>query len=89
MLSEIIARLIREIDGVRNFCGFEKSEEDFQATVILAQACAHYLTDLDEEVNWDNETTCYNCRYRRWTKYGFSCYKDFPVDEKIKTGEIK
>lgn len=84
---DIILKFIREIDGVRHFCGNENSKEDFDATVTLAKACSQYIIDLDEEVNWDNEITCYNCRYRRWTNLGYSCYKNFPVDEKLIKGE--
>lgn len=80
-ISGIFDRLIREIGGTRNFCGSEKNTDDFKDTIILAKACTSYKVDVDEEVDWDNEITCYNCRYRRWTKYGFSCFKDFPAEK--------
>lgn len=40
-----------------------------------AQACPWFrLDDEDEQVS-EEELTCLNCRYRRWTVESFECLK--------------
>ncbi len=40
-----------------------------------AEACPNFrLDDEDEQVS-DEDLTCLNCRYRRWTQKSFECLK--------------
>ena len=41
----------------------------------LAAECGEFKRDYEEECFYDEEMTCYNCRYRRWTENGFECMK--------------
>jgi hypothetical protein len=50
------------------------SSNDYQA-VQAAMACAHFTIDDEDELVSDEEISCLNCRYRRWTQESFSCMK--------------
>lgn len=43
--------------------------------VQAAMACAHFALDDEDELVSDEEITCLNCRYRRWTQESFLCMK--------------
>jgi hypothetical protein len=43
-----------------------------------ALACAFFRLDDEDELVSDDERTCLNCRYRRWTVDGFVCLKNQP-----------
>ena len=79
IVKEILSKYVLEMDGVKYFTGNERNKEDFNATVVLAGACSLYKDDEEEEIYSEGTLTCYNCRYRRWDRSGFSCFKDFPV----------
>jgi hypothetical protein len=69
---------LRIQNGVKLFSGNADRLEVFNTTVSLAENCAAFQMDVEDEIVYENQTTCYNCRYRRWNSDGFSCYKDFP-----------
>jgi len=75
----VIAKYIREINGIKYFTGDGSAGEELNATVMLAEACRFYREDVEEELFLEDVVTCYNCRFRRWAHSGFSCYKGFPV----------
>ncbi len=41
----------------------------------IAAACAAFSLDVEEELIAEEEVSCYNCRYRRWTAQAFACLK--------------
>ena len=65
-------------NGVKLFSGNADIPEVFDTTVSMAKNCPAFQMDVEDEIVYELQTTCYNCRYRRWNAEGFSCYKDFP-----------
>lgn len=57
-------------NGAREFI-FGK--ESWAAAAVAALDCPGFLLDVDEEVIADEERSCYNCRYRRWSAASFTC----------------
>jgi hypothetical protein len=57
--------------GIREFSG---GREAWFAAVVAALKCKSFTLDVDEEVIADDERSCYNCRYRRWTMASFTCH---------------
>ncbi|NPV74476.1 MAG: hypothetical protein HPY89_12045 [Pelotomaculum sp.] len=78
-VREVLLKYVKETGGAKCFLGDDSSQEDMNATVVLAAACPHYRDDVEEEICLEDVLTCYNCRYRRWARPGFSCCKNFPV----------
>ena len=60
------------IDGKKSFMG---GKDDYALAVQAAKACGCFTADEDEEREADEKTSCYNCRYRRWTRAGFDCMR--------------
>lgn len=59
-------------DGKKHFLyGKENRKQAEQA----AKLCGNFRRDYEEECFYDEEITCYNCRYRRWTADSFQCMK--------------
>ena len=56
--------------GAREFSG---GKESWFAAVVAALKCPAFSLDVDEEMIADDERSCYNCRYRRWTATTFTC----------------
>ncbi len=54
---------------------FVYGRDNPQKAVEAAAECKHYSEDYDEECFYDDERSCYNCRYRRWTEKSFECMK--------------
>lgn len=79
IISDVFSKYIKEIDGLLHFIGDSNVKEHLNATVVLAKACRHYHDDVDEELFIEEAHSCYNCRFRRWARSGFSCFKGFPV----------
>lgn len=52
---------------------FRHGREDFAAAARAALACAIFRPDEEDEWVTDEERSCYNCRYRRWTADSFLC----------------
>ncbi len=40
-----------------------------------ALECPDFKKDCEEECFYEDEVSCYNCRYRRWRQDGFECLK--------------
>ncbi len=40
-----------------------------------ALSCGAFVRDCDEECFYEDEVSCYNCRYRRWRQDGFECMR--------------
>jgi len=70
---------LKVIDGITHFCGDLENEADFKMSCLIGQACPSFIVDVEDEIYSEEERTCTNCRFRRWTNTGFSCYKRFPV----------
>jgi len=45
------------------------------ASPNAAQACLWCSLDDEDELVSDEERTCLNCRYRRWSAQSFECLK--------------
>lgn len=58
---------------------FSGGKESWLAATVVAEKCQTFLLDVDEEVVADEERSCYNCRYRRWTATSFSCQAAKPA----------
>lgn len=39
----------------------------------LACSCVAFVADVEEEQVVEEELSCYNCRYRRWSTDSFTC----------------
>ncbi|MBW2186798.1 MAG: hypothetical protein JRG71_10515 [Deltaproteobacteria bacterium] len=39
----------------------------------IANECSFFVADDEDEWVADEECSCYNCRYRRWTQESFRC----------------
>ncbi|MDF9409525.1 hypothetical protein L7E55_14360 [Pelotomaculum isophthalicicum JI] len=72
---EVLSKSMEETGGAKCFPG----DNSINATVVFATSCSFYKDDVEEEIYLEGVLTCYNCRYRRWTRPGFSCFKNFPV----------
>lgn len=46
-----------------------------ELAVIAASDCGRFVRD-DEEECISEDCSCYNCRYRRWTKDSFECMRE-------------
>jgi hypothetical protein len=57
-------------EGEREFTG---GRADWQGAARLAAACPSFRADVEEEQTADEARSCYNCRYRRWTRASFTC----------------
>ena len=54
---------------------FKYGIESYDDARIFAKTCLLFkLDDEDEQVD-SILTSCYNCRYRRWTQKSFECLK--------------
>ena len=51
-------------------------KEDFEKAAETAEACGAFSQDCEEECVADEDVSCYNCRYRRWTRESFVCMKE-------------
>lgn len=40
-----------------------------------AEACPDFRPDCEDEQVAGDPVSCYNCRYRRWTRESFDCMK--------------
>ena len=52
---------------------FEGGKESWGAAAAVAAGCGSFVPDVEEEMVADDERSCYNCRYRRWTVNSFTC----------------
>ncbi len=56
--------------GQKEFIG---GQEDWSVAQNLATNCADFLPDEEDEQCDEEQLSCYNCRYRRWTMKSFTC----------------
>ncbi len=70
--------IIKE-NGTRRFVGMFTVDSSLRETEALAGCCLAYTPDDDDEMCIEGTITCFNCRYRRWLRDGFSCARDFPT----------
>ena len=61
-----------EEEGKTVFSGGKQAYAD---AARAAAACALFKEDCEEELAADEARSCYNCRYRRWTRNSFVCMK--------------
>ncbi len=54
---------------------FKYGKENYRLAAETAQQCAAFTGDDDDETVCDDDRSCYNCRYRRWTTDSFECMK--------------
>ncbi|HEX3012217.1 MAG TPA: hypothetical protein VHQ70_09340 [Syntrophomonadaceae bacterium] len=54
----------------REFCG---GREDWQTAARIAENCPGFKADDEDEMVADEDVSCYNCRFRRWTEKSFVC----------------
>ncbi len=54
---------------------FTGGKEAFEDAANAARGCPLFVQDCEEECVADEAQSCYNCRYRRWTKNSFVCMK--------------
>jgi len=52
---------------------FSAGKESWELAAAQAEACRLFRQDVEEELVSDDESSCYNCRYRRWTADSFLC----------------
>ena len=52
---------------------FTLGKENWAAAARAALLCSRFNADVDEELVADDERSCYNCRYRRWSSASFTC----------------
>lgn len=58
------------------FRGTVDLEDDLAAAASIANSCASYRRDDEDEDPLDGAPSCFGCRYRRWLPAGFTCMKD-------------
>lgn len=54
---------------------FHYGREQYRYAAEAARQCPSFARDDEEEIVCDEEQSCYNCRYRRWTFDSFDCLK--------------
>ncbi|MGI5879546.1 MAG: hypothetical protein ACOX6L_02975 [Syntrophomonadaceae bacterium] len=54
---------------------FKGGKEDWKRAAEIADKCLDFLMDNEDELVADEERSCYNCRYRRWTSSSFTCLR--------------
>ncbi len=55
---------------------FRGGREDLALAAETAAGCNGFVIDDEDERVSDEERSCYNCRYRRWTVESFACLLD-------------
>lgn len=54
---------------------FTGGKNAYETAERAALQCVFFAEDCEEECVADEEISCYNCRYRRWTDKSFICMK--------------
>lgn len=57
-------------NGAREFA---LGKESWGAAARAALDCLRFVCDVEEELIAEDERSCYNCRYRRWSASSFTC----------------
>ncbi|SFH10226.1 hypothetical protein SAMN05660649_03870 [Desulfotomaculum arcticum] len=63
------------IKNERGQAKFKGGRHDWSQAAQLAANCPHFLPDDEDELVAEEERSCYNCRFRRWTERSFVCLK--------------
>jgi hypothetical protein len=50
--------------------------EDWKVVAEIAKNCVYFCPDVEEEQVADELRSCYNCKYRRWTRRSFTCLRE-------------
>ena len=58
--------------GQKEFC---HGLEDFTSAAEASLDCENFKIDDEDELVAEQDRSCYNCRYRRWTVDSFVCLK--------------
>lgn len=58
--------------GQQEFIG---GKEEWETAAGIAEECSFFIIDDEDELLAEEERSCYNCRYRRWTEASFVCLK--------------
>ncbi|WP_239027603.1 hypothetical protein [Geomonas diazotrophica] len=58
---------------------FAHGKEAWVLAAEQAGACALFVADVEEEQVVEEELSCYNCRYRRWSVESFTCLRLPPL----------
>ncbi len=61
--------------NAKNQREFTGGKEGWRAAARIAAGCPHFRPDDEDEMTADEEVSCYNCLYRRWTMDSFLCNK--------------
>ena len=59
--------------GLQGGGEFPGGKEEWASAAAQASLCRRFSPDVEEEWVADEERSCYNCRYRRWTAASFAC----------------
>lgn len=62
----------KSVSGKKTFL-FGK--ENYRLAAEASRQCMSFVCDDEDETVCDDEQSCYNCRYRRWTIDSFECLK--------------
>lgn len=54
---------------------FKAGKESWTKAKRTAEKCSDFVLDIEDELVADDEVSCYNCRYRKWTRNSFICFK--------------
>lgn len=54
---------------------FKGGCQDWPLAAAIAGSCPQFLLDDEDELVAEEERSCYNCRFRRWTEQSFICMK--------------
>lgn len=60
------------LKGEKEFSG---GKDNPAAAACEAVACNRFEPDDEDEMVADEPVSCYNCRFRRWTRESFVCCK--------------
>jgi hypothetical protein len=52
---------------------FSHGQESWLLAAETARRCPSFARDDEDETVCEEERSCYNCRYRRWTADSFEC----------------
>ncbi|MFA6941242.1 MAG: hypothetical protein WCQ54_09730 [Clostridiaceae bacterium] len=52
---------------------FTGSKEDYDIAGKISKECKYFKLDDEDELVSDEEISCFNCRYRRWSIKSFTC----------------
>jgi hypothetical protein len=54
---------------------FKYGWDNYHVAAETARQCAAFTSDDDDETITEDNVSCYDCMYRRWTVNSFECVK--------------